>query len=143
VTAFDAADAPALAALYDAEPVRILRSAGDWKALLAASVLVAWPARIWVVRRAGRITAYLAVQQRGPSPRQGRVMEHAGDRDAVLAAAPQVSDAVVAPARDVELAHQARARGWSPSPLPLAMAARWLAPRPEPLPLPWYGLGYV
>ena len=137
-----------LAALHDALPVRFVRGDADWRALLAASVLVAWPARLWLARR-GAATAYLAVQQRD----RRRVLEYAGDRGLVLAAAARVSDELAAPSHDAALAGEALRLGWTPAPFPLAMGAQWLSPPGSAtaataatgpsLPLPWYGLNYI
>jgi predicted N-acetyltransferase YhbS len=42
-------DIDQLARLNDAEPVHFVRDASDWRALLRASVIFAWPARLWLV----------------------------------------------------------------------------------------------
>jgi GNAT superfamily N-acetyltransferase len=132
-------DAPLLARLYDAEPVRFVRSVTDWHALLQALVLFAWPADLWIVESGGRPAGYLAVPRRATR----RVLELAGDRPALLAAAPLVAEQVVVPWHDDETAAGARAAGWHPASFALAMGSQWLVTPPAPLPLPWYGLNYV
>ncbi len=42
----DEEDVSLLARIYDAEPVRFTRGAADWRALLRASVVFAWPGQI-------------------------------------------------------------------------------------------------
>ena len=54
-------DIPLLARIYDAEPVRFARDAADWRELLRASVVFAWPGQIRVVTAAGAPAGYLAV----------------------------------------------------------------------------------
>lgn len=80
-----------LAALHAAEPVRHVRDAADWRALLPAKGYV--PPRdggVGVVRRGGRAVAYVLwnASLRGPSPAEPpplSVEEYAGDRQAVWA----------------------------------------------------------
>jgi hypothetical protein len=91
--------------------------------MLAAGVLMNRPARLWVVRHAGEVAAYLGVQE----PRRGedgsrsaaRAMEYAGDRWAVAEAAGAILAATGAPALeligpdgDAPLRSQSLARGW-------------------------------
>ncbi len=127
-----AQDAPLLARLYDAEPVRFVRSATDWHALLRASVIFAWPADLWIVESGGRPAGYLAVTRRATR----RVLELAGDRPALLAAAPLVADQVVVPWHDDETVGGARAAGWHDRPVrardgePMAGHAARAAPPP-------------
>jgi len=139
-----AADAiPLLARFHDAEAVHFVRSVADWRALLGAATLFAWPARLWIVRRqVGDVmqpVGYLAVAQRA----RRRVLEFAGDRAAIVAAAPLVADELVPPWHDQETARRAREQGWRARPLPLGIASLWLEAPGSPLPLPWYGLNYV
>ena len=133
------ADMPLLARIYDAEAVRFVRDAADWRALMRSGVVFAWPGQIWVVTAAGAPAGYLAVT-RGT---RRRVFELAGDRDALIAAAPQVSDDVVVPAHDEEMERDLRARGWQCRPVTLPAGHQWLQPPPRPLLVPWYGLNYV
>ncbi|HET6147605.1 MAG TPA: GNAT family N-acetyltransferase [Polyangia bacterium] len=132
-------DLPQLARWYDQESVHFQRDTADWRAFLGAQVVFAWPACFWVVEDHAGPAGYLVVAQ----GTRRRVLELAGDRDAVLAAAPSVSDQLVVPDHDTETARAAAARGWSPAPLTLAMAGQWLQAPARPLPLPWYGLNYV
>ncbi len=72
-----------------------------------------------------------------------RVFELAGDRDALLAAAPRVGDDVVVPAHDAETTRDLQALAWESRVLTLPAGHQWLQPPPQPLPSPWYGLNYV
>ena len=132
-------DIPLLARIHDAEPVRFARDAADWRALLRASVVFAWPGQVWIVTCAGAPAGYLAVTR---SARR-RVLELAGDRDALLAAAPRVADDVVVPAHDTETARDLRALGWENRAFTLVSGHQWLDSPPPALPIPWYGLNYV
>ena len=132
-------DIPLLARIYDAEPVRFVRDAADWRALLRASVVFAWPARCGSSPAPAPPAGYLAVTR---SARR-RVLELAGDRDAVLAAAPRVADEVVVPAHDTETARDLPALAWENRAFTLPAGHQWLQPPPRPLPIPWYGLNYV
>ena len=133
------ADIPLLARIHDAEPVRFVRDAADWRALLRAAVVFAWPGQIWIVTAAGAPAGYLAVAR---STRR-RVLELAGDRDTLLAAAPRVADQVVVPAHDTETARDLAAVAWENRTFTLPAGHQWLQPPPHPLPIPWYGLNYV
>jgi GNAT superfamily N-acetyltransferase len=133
------ADMPLLARIHDAEPVRFVRDAADWRALMHSGVVFAWPGQTWIVTAAGAPAGYLAVT-RGA---RRRVLELAGDRDALIDAAPRVSDEVVVPAYDQETEHALRARGWQSRVVTLPAAHQWLRPPARPLPIPWYGLNYV
>jgi hypothetical protein len=132
-------DIPLLARIYDAEPVRFVRDAADWRALLRASVVFAWPGQVRIVTCGGAPAGYLAVT-RGA---RRRVLELAGDRDAVLAAAPRVADEVVVPAHDAETARNLQALAWENRAFTVAAGHQWLRSPPHPLPIPWYGLNYV
>jgi hypothetical protein len=72
-----------------------------------------------------------------------RILELAGDRRALLAAAPLVGDEIVVPWYETELAPSARAAGWESRDFPLMMGSQWLEAPPRPRPIPWYGLNYV
>jgi len=132
-------DIPLLARIYDAEPVRFARDDADWRALLRASVVFAWPGQVWIVTCAGAPAGYLAVTR---SARR-RVLELAGDRDALLAAAPRVADEVVVPAHDAETARDLQSFAWKSRAFTLPAGHQWLHAPPQPLPIPWYGLNYV
>jgi predicted N-acetyltransferase YhbS len=135
------ADLAQVARWYQQEPVHFQRDAADWGALLRAQVVFAWPSRFWIVEERARPVGYLVVAQQQT---RRRVLELAGERAAVLAAAPSVSDQLLVAAHDAETARAAGARGWNAAPLTLATAGQWLQPPGDsPLPLPWYGLNYV
>ena len=135
-----ASDLAQVARWYQEEPVHFLRDTADWAALLRARVAFAWPSCFWIVEARARPVGYLVVAQQRT---RRRVLELAGDRAAVLAAAPSVSDQLLVPDHDAETARAAAARSWTAAPLTLATAAQWLHPPDSPLPLPWYGLNYV
>jgi GNAT superfamily N-acetyltransferase len=123
----------------DAEPVHFLRSPADWHALWRAQVAFAWPARWWMVEQGGRPAGYLVVAQRA----RRQVLELAGDREAVLAAAPLVADEILVPGYDQVTARQADALGWTQAPAQVALAGQWLKAPTTAHPMPWYGLNYV
>lgn len=133
------ADIPLLARIHDAEPVRFVRDGADWRALLRGSVVFAWPGQIWIVTAAGAAAGYLAVAR----ATRRRVLELAGDRDTLLAAAPRVADEVVVAAHDTETARDLAALAWESRAFTLPAGHQWLEPPPHPLPIPWYGLNYV
>jgi ribosomal protein S18 acetylase RimI-like enzyme len=123
VAAYDPADLPALAALYEREPVRFRRSPEDWERMLAAGVLMNRRARLWVARVAGEVAAYLGVQEPAAAPDRppgaARAMEYAGDRWAIAEAAGAILEVTGAPALELvgpdgdrALAAQAAARRW-------------------------------
>ncbi len=132
------ADIPLLARIHDTEPVRFVRDAADWRALLRASVVFAWPGQIWIVTAAGAPAGYLVVAR---STRR-RVLELAGDRDTLVAAAPRVADEVVVPGHDTETARDLAALAWENRAFTLPAGHQWLQ-SPHPSPIPWYGLNYV
>jgi predicted N-acetyltransferase YhbS len=132
-------DIPLLARIHEAEPVRFARDAADWQALLRASMVFAWPGQVWIDTFAVAPAGYLAVAR---SARR-RVLELAGDRDALLAAAPRVADDIVVPAHDTETARDLEALAWENRAFTLPAGHQWLQSPSPPLPIPWYGLNYV
>lgn len=120
-------DLPGVAALQQAEPVRFVRPASDWRRLLAAGVLMCDPSDLLVIRQGGQSVAYVGVQRPCPgnSRTEGnaRIAEMAGSRSAIIAALPALLDRYEAPVvnlwvqrMDVEMSTQARCRGWTPQP---------------------------
>lgn len=120
-------DLVAVRELYAREPIRFRRPPEDWEKLLAARTLMNRPARLWVARSAGEVTAYLAVQD---PPRGGdgavtgaaRAMEYAGDRWSIAEACGAILEATGAPALeligpdgDAGLRAMASSRGWEAS----------------------------
>ncbi len=126
------ADPGDVARLYDAEAVRFVRSPRDWHRLLAAGTVFYGPGTVRQLDRA----AYVAVDA------ASRVLEFAGDREALAAALPGLGIVeVIAPAHDHALA--AVARGWQRRAVPFPFgAARW-DPSFFDAPLPFYGLNYM
>lgn len=98
----------ALRRLYAAEPVHYLRSAADWRALLPAKgyLPAAGGRGLYLVRRAGVPAAYLLVgaarrAEPGAAGVRCGVDEFAGEREAVVAALPQILEARGAEALDL------------------------------------------
>lgn len=123
------ADAPALAALYRAEPVRWLRSPADWREILAGRWCMNRPTKLWTVRRLGRPVAYAALRKPSGPARPGvpplAVGEFAGCRRALAAALPaMVRRSGFGPA-------QLKVQEWD-APLLAELAARGLG-RPKPV----------
>jgi predicted N-acetyltransferase YhbS len=145
-------------ALSAREPVHFVRSVADWKRLLGAKVLFFEPAEMFLIRRAGRVVAYLALGRpnrstpdaRDPVVRSARVLELAGDRAAIAAAVSVIAHQlgvtlleVLLPPSDSSLADQAAARGWQTELAQLPFTAAWWDPAMARLPLPFYGFNYV
>ena len=138
-------DVPAVAALYEREDVHFHRSPDDWAALLRAARLIDAPATFSVVTRGARVAAFVAAQNASPRPdgsvRPRRILEIAGDREAILAAAPGLAEELLVPAYDSATIGLATARGWFRTTRQFPVTA-------EPLTavarlVPWYGLNYL
>lgn len=140
------ADVMALAA---SEPVHFVRSDGDWQRLLGAKVLFFEPAELFLICRDSPL-AYVAVGRHArPSP-GARVLELAGDRAAIAAAAPTIAQMlgvstleIILPPADRSLAFEADRRGWRSGLLQLPFTTAWWKPSLQGLPLPFYGFNYV
>jgi hypothetical protein len=139
------ADLEALMALHDAEAVHFVRSADDWKKLVAAGRLVDAPATLSMVTRAGRPVAFIAAQRALPRPdgtvRPRRILELAGDRDAIVAVAPQLAEELLVPAYDSPTLDRAAALGWVKTVRQFPMTAEALTAVARVI--PWYGLNYL
>jgi predicted N-acetyltransferase YhbS len=138
-------DIPAVAALYGREDVHFQRSPEDWTALLRAGRLVDAPATFSVVTRGAAPVAFVAAQNASTradgSVRPRRILEIAGERESLLAAAPALADELLVPAYDSSTIGLATARGWF-------RTARQFAVTADPLTavarlVPWYGLNYL
>jgi len=142
-------DVPAIAALYEREDVHFHRSPGDWAALLRAGRLVDAPATFTVVMpggdAAGAPLGFVAAQHASiradGTVRPRRILEIAGDRAAILAAAPGLAEELLVPAYDSASISLATVRGWFRTTRQFAVTA-------EPLTavarlVPWYGLNYL
>jgi predicted N-acetyltransferase YhbS len=127
VTPAAPADAPRLAALYRAEPVRFLRPPADWAGILAGRWCMNRPARLLAIRRGGEIVAYAAA--RAPKgaeadPAGGTLLgEFAGCRRALVSALPRLAELggcrallVPVPLWDAPLAAELAARNLVPGP---------------------------
>ena len=134
-----------LRGLHDAEPVHFVRSEEDWRLLLGAGRLVDAAARFTLVERAGRPVAFLATQVASARPdgtmRPRRILEVAGDREAIVAIAPFVGDELLVPSYDAPTIDRAVAAGW-------VRTVRQFPITAEPLTatarvVPWYGLDYL
>lgn len=86
----------AVAALYQAEPVRFLRPREDWQRAFACHIVMAAHAEFWGLSLQDQLVAYIVVQP----PRSGRqamdtpsvrVVEYGGDRAAVAGALPRLA----------------------------------------------------
>ncbi len=140
-------------ALQAAEPVRFERTADEWVRLLATGILFFYRARLYLIERGGRPVAYagVALLSGTESSEPGaRVLEIAGDRPALAAAAPALRQALgvaslelVVPPHDDALEAVAPTLGWTRDEIRFPFAsARW-NPAYAQLPLPFYGFNYV
>ena len=139
------ADMSAVAALCAQEDVHFERSPADWAALLSARRLLDARATLSVVTRDERVVGFLAIQNTSLRPdgtvRPRRILEIAGDREAILAAAPLLADELLVPTYDSSTIDLATARGWFRTTRQFPITA-------EPLTavarlVPWYGLNYL
>jgi predicted N-acetyltransferase YhbS len=94
IAPLDAKDIPALAALYQTEPVRFLRSLEDWQRAFSCRIVMAGRSDFWGVSFASNLVAYIIVQppraSRPDMPAHVRVVEYAGDRAAIVGALPSL-----------------------------------------------------
>lgn len=138
-------DLDAMAALHEQEEVRFLRTAEDWRALWTAGLLVDAPAAFSVVVRGGRVVAYLVAQRAGTRPdgsvRPRRILEVAGERGAIVDAAPRVADELLVPSYDAATIAAAERKGWVRTTRQFLMTAQPLTT--EIVVIPWYGLDYL
>jgi hypothetical protein len=110
-----------------------------------------------LLQKAGKTVAYLAVGCPGlpeagapGDPRGARVLELAGDRGEIAAAAPAVArllgvealDLILAPG-DQSLVGLGRQRGWLADEVSMPFTATWWNPALRGRPLPFYGFNYV
>jgi predicted N-acetyltransferase YhbS len=157
VVPYSAAAFEDVMALYARESVHFVRSREDWHAMLGSGVIFYEPAQVLLLRRAGKNVAYLVVgwpgfaAEGGPGdPRGARVLELAGDRSEIAAAAATVAHALgvdaidlVLPPGDQSLAQAARQRGWRHDEVRMPFTMTWWNPALRELPLPFYGFNYV
>jgi predicted N-acetyltransferase YhbS len=90
------ADAPALAALYRAEPVRFVRAPAEWADIVAGRWCMNRPAKLLAIRRGGELVAYAAVRLPAMKDAPGATMllgEFAGCRRSLAAALPALAAA--------------------------------------------------
>lgn len=101
--------------------------------------------QILIVFRAGRAVAYLVVQQApmppGGAARPRRILEVAGDREAIVAVAPLVADELLVPSYDAATVEACQRQRWPRSERSFAMTARVLSDGVAAV--PWCGLNYV
>ena len=142
-----------LARLHEQEPVRFVRSTDDWRQLLAARVVYFEPGTVFLIRSHQGRVGYVAVGRPpvddGGQP-QARVVEIAGDRQAIASAAPLLREALevdsldfLMPAHDDSLEGPAKRLGWIQDEVRLPFSSTWWNPDCAGLPLPFYGLNYV
>jgi hypothetical protein len=85
-----------LRALYQMEPARFLRPLEDWQMAFACGVIMNRASDFWGVFAAGTLVAYLIVHRPGDAPRRPgepivtRIVEFAGQREAVAASIPSL-----------------------------------------------------
>jgi len=135
-----------LAALQEGEPVRFVRSPAEWQQLMTAGLVMGVPGELWLVRRSGVPVAYLALQRAGRRPdgsaRQARILEVAGEPEAIIAAAPCCAQELIVPhyaAAPFVAAYEARRI--RPTTRQFLISAQALnADVPV---VPWFGLDYV
>lgn len=138
-------DLDQVAALHDAEDVHFARPRADWLRLLAAGRLVDAPAVFSVATRAGQVVAFVAAQcaDRRPdgSTRPRRILEIAGERAAIVAAAPALAEELLVPNYDSTTIALAEKNGWirTARQFPFTAEALTAAARV----IPWYGLNYL
>lgn len=140
-----AGDIAELQDLHAEEPVRFIRSDEDWRKLLAAGRLVDAPATFTVVTRAGRAVAFAAAQNAAPRPdgtvRPRRILEVAGDRNAIMSVAPLLADELLVPSYDSATIDRAMAGGLVRTVRQFLITAEALTALARVV--PWYGLNYV
>ena len=110
-------DVPALACLYQREPVRFRRNSDDWLALLRARMLMNRPADLFIAVQNGTPTAYACVQ-RPARDGTAAIQEYAGSRCAVRLMIPWICRHYSVPAvnltlmpGDLEMLHILQAEG--------------------------------
>jgi GNAT superfamily N-acetyltransferase len=93
---------PAISAIHRHEPARYIRSEGDWRGFISVCRLV-FPGvrsplgakRCYLVRRDGRPVAYIVMAfDREEAARRAHIVEYAGDRASVFAAARTIADRI-------------------------------------------------
>jgi hypothetical protein len=138
-------DLDAMAELYDAEDVHFVRSPADWRRLWGAGLLVDVPATFSVLLRRGRMVGYLVGQQGGRhadgSARPRRILEIAGDRDAIIEGAPLLGEELLVPTYDSSTIDLCERRGWPHTTRQLLITAQALSA--DVVVIPWYGLNYL
>lgn len=138
-------DLEAMAALHEAEDVHFVRSLAAWRALWAAGLLLDAPARFSVMARGGRVVAYTVAQREGKrvdgSLRPRRILEIAGDRQAVVDAGPLLADELLVPSYDAAAIAACDRKGWVRTARQFPITAELLTA--QILVIPWYGLDYL
>ncbi|MGH2371787.1 MAG: GNAT family N-acetyltransferase, partial [Chloroflexota bacterium] len=88
-----------LRALYQREPIRFIRPVEDWQMAFDCGIVMNTAADFWGVSRHDQVVGYLVVHQPGKVRRRNpddpatvRVVEYAGDRNAIAAAIPRLLD---------------------------------------------------
>ncbi len=155
IVAATTASLPDLMRLGASEPVHFVRAEAHWRTLLAANVLFFEPAETFLVERAGRPVAYLAVGRptlRTPEGdrRGARALELGGDRAAIAGVAPALARKLgvgtidlVLPPGDRSMDALAQTSGWTADEVRLPFTSAWWSPGLADLPLPFYGFNYV
>ena len=138
-------DLDAMASLHDAEEVHFVRSSATWRASWSAGLLVDAPAKFSVISRGGRLVAYAVAQREGKrangTVRPRRILETAGDRTAIVDAAPLLADELLVPGYDSAAIAACERKGWVRTARQFLITAEALTARI--LLIPWYGLDYL
>ncbi len=91
-----AGDAPALAAIHRAEPVRFVRAPAEWADIVSGRWCMNRAARLYAIRRSGELVAYAAVRLPGRDDASEGAMllgEFAGCRRSIVEALPALAAA--------------------------------------------------
>jgi len=107
--------------------------------------LVDAPATISIMHRGDRVVAYAATQRatrRGDgSMRPRRILEVAGDRTAIVEAAPLLAEELLVPAYDSNTIGLCGDKGWVRTTRQFLVTAEALTADVQVI--PWYGLNYL
>ena len=140
-----AGDIDTLIHMHDATDVRFIRTAEDWTRLIEAGVLVDVPARLSLILRDQRPVGFVAAQRTVPrmdgTMRPRRILEVAGDREAILDAAPLLAEEMLLPRYATGTIDLAEQRGWIRTTRQFLITAEALTA--DVIAIPWLGLNYV
>lgn len=150
-------DIDSLKSMYNDSDVHFVRSSQDWERLIRAGILMDSPARFSLISRAETPVAYVVAQRaRAPSSRDGagdgggggpgrasRILEFAGDGEAIADVASELGETWVVPAYDATTLALIERRGWTGSLRRFPMSACRTHASGDDAEIPWYGLDYL